>query len=82
MVIAGGWVQEGGGGGCGGYVVMNGDSSWGCEHTIQCTDDVLWNYVPETHIILLTIVTPINFKKGESHHKSMTQSWSRYFQYV
>ena len=32
----------------------------GSEHTIQCTDDVLWNYAPETYIILLTSVTSIN----------------------
>ena len=63
-------------------MVMDRDLTWSGEHTIQCTDDVLWNCAPETCIILLTIVTPINFKKGESHHKSMTQSWSRYFQYV
>ena len=33
---------------------MDGDMTWGGEHTTQCTDEVLWNYVPETWIILLT----------------------------
>ena len=36
------------------------DLTWGDEHTIQCTDDVLWNCAPETCIILLNSVTPIN----------------------
>ena len=48
---------------------MEGDLTWGGEHTIQCTDDVLWNCIiskitqePKTCIILLTSVTPINLK--------------------
>ena len=32
----------------------------GYEHTIQCTDDVLWNCALETCIKLLTSVTAIN----------------------
>ena len=32
----------------------------GGEHTIQCTDDVLWKCAPESCLILLTSVTPIN----------------------
>ena len=45
---------------------MDGDLTWGGEHTIQCTDDVLWNCAPETCVILLTSVTPINsIKVGE-----------------
>ena len=50
-------------------MVMEGDLTWGGEHTIQCTDDVLWNCIiskitqePKTCIILLTSVTPINLK--------------------
>ena len=42
---------------------INGDGrrlDLGGEHTIQRTDDVLWNCPPETYIILLTNVTPIN----------------------
>ena len=33
------------------------------EHTIQYTDDGLWNCTPETYAILLTNVTPINPRK-------------------
>ena len=39
---------------------MEGDLTWGGEHTIQYTDDVLQNCTPEIYIILLTNVTPIN----------------------
>ena len=35
-------------------MVMEGDLTWGGEHTIQYTDDVLYNCTPETYIILLT----------------------------
>ena len=41
-------------------MLMGGDWTWGGEHTVQCTDDVLWNCAPETCIILLTSVTPTN----------------------
>ena len=47
-------------------MMMDGDLTWSGEHTIQCTDDVLWNCVPETCIILLTSVTPINSIKGNN----------------
>ena len=43
-------------------MVMEGDLTWGGEHTIQYADDVLQNYIHETYIILLTNVTPINSK--------------------
>ena len=39
---------------------MEGGFTWGGEHTIQYTDDVWQNCTPETYIILLTNVTPIN----------------------
>ena len=42
---------------------MEEDLTQGGEHTIQYTDDVLQDCTPETYIILLTNVTPINFKK-------------------
>ena len=43
----------------------------GGEHTIQYTDDALWNYIPKTCIILLTNVTPINvIKTNEQINKS------------
>lgn len=38
---------------------MEGDDLGG-EHTMQHTDDMLWNSAPETCIILFTSVTPIN----------------------
>ena len=41
-------------------MVIEGDLTWGGEHTIQYTDDVLQNCTPETYIILLTNVTLIN----------------------
>lgn len=41
-------------------MVMEGDLTWGGEHTIQCTGDVLWNCAPEIRIILLISVTSIN----------------------
>ena len=44
-------------------MVMEGDLTWGGEHTIQYTGDVLQNCMSETCIILLTNVTPINNKK-------------------
>ena len=49
-------------------MVTEGNLPLGDEHTIQCTDDVLQNCTPETYIILLSNVTPINSikKKKES----------------
>ena len=41
-------------------MVLEGDLTWGAEHTIHCTDDVLQNGTPETYTILLTNVTPMN----------------------
>ena len=41
-------------------MVMEGDLTWGGEHTIQCTDDVLENCTPETYIISLNSITPVN----------------------
>ena len=43
--------------------MIEGVLTWGDEHTIQYTDDVLQNSISETHIILLTIVTQINSMK-------------------
>ena len=39
---------------------MKGDLTWGGEHTVQCTVDVLENCTPETSINLLTNVILIN----------------------
>ena len=47
-------------------MVMERDLTQGGEHTIHCTDDVLQNRVPETYVILLTKVTPINSLKKEN----------------
>ena len=44
-------------------MAMEGDLTWGGEHTVQYTDDVLQNYMPETYIILLNHVTAINSVK-------------------
>ena len=41
-------------------MVMEGDLSWGGEHTIQYTGDALQNGTHETYIISLTNFTPIN----------------------
>ena len=41
-------------------MVVEGDLICNGEHTTQYTDDVLQNCTPETYIILLTDVTPIN----------------------
>ena len=46
-------------------MVMEGDLTWGGEPTTQYTDDVLWNCIPETYILLLTSVTPINSIKNK-----------------
>ena len=41
-------------------MMLEGDFTWGGEHTIQCIDDVFQNCTPETYIILFTNITPIN----------------------
>ena len=40
-------------------MVMEGNVTWGGEHTIQYADDVLQNCTPETYKILLANVTPM-----------------------
>ena len=40
-------------------MMMEGDLTWGGEHTIQYIDDVLQNCTTETYIIFLINVTPI-----------------------
>ena len=58
-------------------MVMEGDLTWGGEHTIQYTDDVLQSCMPENYIILLISVTPINsIKKGTTvlEHKVCTSN--------
>ena len=42
---------------------MEGDSARGGAHTVQCTDAVLWDCVPETCIIVLISATVVNSSK-------------------
>ena len=39
---------------------MGGDLTWAGEHTVQCASDVSYSCAPETCVILLTNVTPMN----------------------
>ena len=41
-------------------MAVEGDLTWGGEHTLQYTDDVLESYRTESCMILLTNVIPIN----------------------
>ena len=50
-------------------MVIEGDLAWDVEHSIQCTNDVLWNCAPETCIISLTSITPINSIKKKTETK-------------
>ena len=52
-------------------MVMEGDLTWGGEHTMQYTDDILQNCTPETYIILLTNVTPMNSVKKNKNKLGM-----------
>ena len=45
------------------YLVMKRDQTLGSEHTMQHRDEVSQNYTPETYILLLTNITPINLNK-------------------
>ena len=47
------------------------DLTWSGEHTIHYTDDVLQNCTPETYVILLTNVTPINSTKIKKEKKNI-----------
>ena len=44
-------------------MMIEGDLSFGDEHTVQYTDDVSQNFTLEACIILLTNITPINVIK-------------------
>ena len=48
---------------------MEGDLTWGGEHTIQYTDDVLQNCTSEIYIVLLITVIPINSTKNKKKKK-------------
>ena len=60
---------------------MDGDLIWGGEHTIECTDDVLWNCVLETHIIFLTSVTPINSIKRKKRKGKIVYDLFKIFKF-
>ena len=47
-------------------MVMEGDLTWGGEHTGQCTGDVSCNCVPETYIILLPVLPQMNSIKRKN----------------
>ena len=44
-------------------MVIEGDLTWGSDHTTQYTDDELQNCTPEVYIISLTNVITINSGK-------------------
>ena len=46
-------------------MVIEGDLTWGGEHTVPCTDDVLQICTPESYTILLINVTPIDSIKNK-----------------
>ena len=50
-------------------MVVGRDLTWGGEHTIQYTDDVLQNIQVYNSVILLTSVTPINSIKNNKIKK-------------
>ena len=54
--------------------MMNGNLTWGGEHTIQCTDDVLQNCELEICKILITNVTPIDSIKKEKKNFEMEKA--------
>ena len=58
----------------GGQVVMAGDLF--CKHTIQHKDDVLQNCTPETYLILLTNIIPINSIKKFSTKYQLKGSYT------
>ena len=55
-------------------MVMEGDLTWDGENTVQHTPDVLQNCIPETYIILLTNVTPIDSINKKELQKRKTDS--------
>ena len=65
-----------------GIGVVDGDGqrlAWGDEHTTQRTDEVLQNRAPDTCIILLTGVTPVNSIKSKTKLTQVHEStWSTF----
>ena len=58
---------------------MEGDLTWGDEHAIQYTGDVLQNCTPETYITLLTNVITINSIKIKKKRLLRYRNNSDYF---
>ena len=56
------------------YVVMEGDCTWGGEHTKQYIDVVLWNYELEIYIMLLTSKLILEKNDEIKVHFNMEQS--------
>ena len=54
--------------------MTEGDLAWCGQHTMQRTDDVLEHCTPETHVILLTNVTPINSIQIRSKQRAKQMS--------
>ena len=65
VVIARGRGVEGGGEGCRGVNGDGGRHDLGGEHTVRCTDGMLWNCAPDTCEISLASLTSINSTKKE-----------------
>ena len=47
-------------------MLTKGDMTWGGKHTIQYTDDILFNCTSETYVTLLANVAPINSIKNKN----------------
>ena len=60
-------------------MVTEGDLPVDGEHTTQHTDGVLQSCVPETYIILLSNVTPINSIKKENKKRKENDGKCSYF---
>lgn len=74
-----GWWSPGGSGeahkGEGSNMVTEGDLTSGGERATRHTDDVFWDCTPDTDVILLTSVAPINVTN--KRHSNKTQSEQR-----
>ena len=54
-----------------GQMVVEGELTWGIEHTIQYTDGVLEDWTPKTYLILLANVTLINSIKNKKKKRCL-----------
>lgn len=53
-------------------MAMERDFVWGDRCTMQCADDVLLSFIPETCMVLQTSLTPINLI---NNHKQLLKQW-------